>query len=254
MKVYSIGRETGCDIVINDSTDVISRRHATLNVTSSGKMTIIDQSHNGTYVNGIRISQNVPVPVTRKDNVSFAHVARLDWNMVPKTTSPITYVVIALIALLVIASAVVGYNYITSEGDTNGVQADTIAIQQNVVNEAKEVLKTKITEATGLKSGITDTAIADSLGAAIKSAQTVYDNSASTKEEVTTATDNLQRAIDTAKAKQTAPKHKPINKESGKATTNKNDNKKTDGKKTDSTKKSSTKEPEKPKTTSRGDH
>lgn len=254
MKVYSIGRETGCDIVINDSTDVISRRHATLNVTSSGKMTIIDQSHNGTYVNGIRISQNVPVPVTRKDNVSFAHVARLDWNMVPKTTSPITYVVIALIALLVIASAVVGYNYITSDGDTNGVQADTTAIQQKVVNEAKEVLKTKITEATGLKSGITDTAIADSLGAAIKSAQTVYDNSSSTKEEVTTATDNLQRAIDTAKAKQTAPKQKPIKKESGKATTNKNDNKKTDGKNTDSTKKSSTKDPEKPKTTSRGDH
>ena len=41
MKVYSIGREAGCDIVINDRTDVISRRHAVLNVTSTGKMTIV---------------------------------------------------------------------------------------------------------------------------------------------------------------------------------------------------------------------
>lgn len=69
MKVYSIGREHGCDILINDNTDVISRRHAVLNVSPSGKMTIVDQSHNGTYVNGIRISPNVPVPVTRKDNI-----------------------------------------------------------------------------------------------------------------------------------------------------------------------------------------
>ena len=85
MKTYSIGRDLNCDIVINDSTDVISRRHALLNITPSGKMTIIDQSSNGTYVNGIRISQNVPVPVTRKDIVSLAHVAKLDWNQVPKS-------------------------------------------------------------------------------------------------------------------------------------------------------------------------
>lgn len=83
MKALSIGREQGCDIVINDSTDVISRRHAILNISSSGKITIVDQSRNGTYVNGIRISQNVPVPVTRKDIISFAHVAKLDWNAVP---------------------------------------------------------------------------------------------------------------------------------------------------------------------------
>ena len=68
MKVYSIGREEGCDIVIDDNSDVISRRHAVINVTSSGKMTIVDYSHNGTYVNGIRIASNVPVPITRKDN------------------------------------------------------------------------------------------------------------------------------------------------------------------------------------------
>lgn len=83
MKAYSIGREANCDIVIYDSTDVVSRRHAVLNVYPSGKMYIVDQSRNGTYVNGIRITPNVQVPVTRKDIVSFAHVVKLDWNQVP---------------------------------------------------------------------------------------------------------------------------------------------------------------------------
>lgn len=110
MKVYSIGRENGCNIVINDSTDVISRRHAVLNVMPSGKMTIVDQSHNGTYVNGIRISPNVPFPVTRKDNVSFAHVARLDWNLIPKPVSIMQYVIYGLIALAVIAGGIVAYS------------------------------------------------------------------------------------------------------------------------------------------------
>lgn len=102
MKVYSIGREAGCDIVINDHSDVVSRRHAVLNVYASGKMTIVDQSQNGTYVNGIRISSNVPVPVTRKDKVSFAHVARLDWNMVPKSSEFIVRKAAIVVAVLLV--------------------------------------------------------------------------------------------------------------------------------------------------------
>ncbi|MCC8113259.1 MAG: FHA domain-containing protein [Bacteroidales bacterium] len=113
MKVYSIGREGGCDIVIHDNTDVISRRHAVLNVMPSGKMTITDQSQNGTYVNGIRITPNVPVPVTRKDNISLAHVAKLDWNMVPKTTTPLQYAIFALIAIGVLVAAIFIYNAYT---------------------------------------------------------------------------------------------------------------------------------------------
>ncbi|MBQ9677378.1 MAG: FHA domain-containing protein [Prevotella sp.] len=117
MKVYSIGREVGCDIIINDNSDVISRRHATLNVTSSGKMTIVDLSHNGTYVNGIRIAQNVPVPVTRKDNVSFAHVARLDWNLIPNTTGQIVkWAIIGVVALLLIIGGVWGFSALTKGG------------------------------------------------------------------------------------------------------------------------------------------
>ena len=110
MKVYSIGRDAACNIVIDDNTDVISRRHAILNVAPSGKMTIVDQSHNGTYVNGIRISSNVPVPVTRKDNISFAHVARLDWNQIPNTSaSIIRWGIIGVIALALVSGGVWGY-------------------------------------------------------------------------------------------------------------------------------------------------
>lgn len=137
MKTYSIGRDLNCDIVINDSTDVISRRHALLNVTPSGKMTIIDQSSNGTYVNGIRISQNVPVPVTRKDIVSLAHVAKLDWNQVPKSNQWVKYAIIAGVAVLVVLGVIFGVKQMKSDSDNNGgltpditQQVDSTAIKQ----------------------------------------------------------------------------------------------------------------------------
>ena len=195
--------------MINDSTYVISRRHAILNVTSSGKMTSVDQSHNGTYVNGIRISPNVPVPVTRKDNVSFAHVARLDWNMVPKTTSPAMYALMALAALVVIVVGFIGFNYFSSPGNEDVVAADSVSIKQKDVDDAKATLKTKISEAKGLKSAISNNAVADTLGNAIKKAQDIYDNATATKENIVSATDALQKAIDVAKAKQQATVSQP---------------------------------------------
>lgn len=137
MKTYSIGRDLNCDIVINDSTDVISRRHALLNITPSGKMTIIDQSSNGTYVNGIRISQNVPVPVTRKDIVSLAHVAKLDWNQVPKSNQWVKYAIIAGVAVIVVLGVIFGVKHMKSDSDNNvGItpdateQVDSTAIKQ----------------------------------------------------------------------------------------------------------------------------
>lgn len=141
MKVYSIGREAGCDIVINDSTDVISRRHAVLNVAPSGKMTIVDQSHNGTYVNGIRISQNVPVPVTRKDNISFAHVARLDWNLVPNSHATIMrYVLMGFIGVLLIAGVIVGYT--TWTGNKTGGDGKTfVVLNQDSIKQTEDRLR-----------------------------------------------------------------------------------------------------------------
>lgn len=137
MKTYSIGRDVNCNIVINDNTDVISRRHAVLNVDSSGKMTIVDQSRNGTYVNGMRIAENVPVPVTRKDNVSFAHVARLDWNMVPKTYSPLMYVGIALLVALLAVGAYFGIKALNGNGG-DGNEKET----EVVTDTAKSIVLT----------------------------------------------------------------------------------------------------------------
>lgn len=134
MKVYSIGREIGCDIVINDSTDVISRRHAVLNVSPSGKMTIIDQSHNGTYVNGIRISSNVPVPVTRKDTISFAHVAPLNWDQIPNPSSAIyKYVGLGVLAIGLVIGGVLGYGSLkgSSTPETTPAPVDSTVIQKN---------------------------------------------------------------------------------------------------------------------------
>lgn len=148
MKVYSIGREQGCDIVINDPTDVISRRHATLVVSPTGKMTITDLSHNGTYVNGIRISQNVPVPVTRKDSVSFAQIARLDWNLVPKSNIVLKYAAIAAGAIVVVIACVLLFNYCGNDKGGGQVpqQNDTITIDttKKVAPKTEEEIRKEI--------------------------------------------------------------------------------------------------------------
>ena len=138
MKVYSIGRDAACNIVIDDNTDVISRRHAILNVAPSGKMTIVDQSHNGTYVNGIRISSNVPVPVTRKDNISFAHVARLDWNQIPNTSAAIVrWVIIGVVALLLVGGGVGGYIFLSGESTPEGDDPN-IAVVDSIELKAEQ--------------------------------------------------------------------------------------------------------------------
>ena len=139
MKALSIGREQGCDIVINDSTDVISRRHAILNISSSGKITIVDQSRNGTYVNGIRISQNVPVSVTRKDIISFAHVAKLDWNAVPKSNSTMSYIIMGIVGVLVITCGLFAYQYM-KPGDSDSNKGE-VTVTDTIANKKEEVKK-----------------------------------------------------------------------------------------------------------------
>lgn len=101
-KIYTIGRDEGCDIVIHDSTDVISRLHATIRVESNNKIYLTDQSRNGTYINGMKMSSNVEIPVSRKDVVSLAHIYELDWSLVPKQKSKtkIFFLVILLVTLL----------------------------------------------------------------------------------------------------------------------------------------------------------
>ena len=146
MKTYSIGRDPGCDIVINDTTDVISRRHAILNISPSGKMTIVDQSTNGTYINGIKISSNAPVPVTRKDTISFAHVAKLDWGQVPSSNKVAKFVILGTLALVILGCG----SYLVITKDTEGDAHRDEAKSQTYINNT---ISTNTTEVKCLAEG-----------------------------------------------------------------------------------------------------
>lgn len=100
MKIYTIGRDPACDIVYGDIT--ISRQHAVLRVYNTGKMEIIDTSNNGTYINNIRISKNVAVPLRRKDKVLFAKTKLLDWTLIADPLMWIKKGVGAFVGLLVV--------------------------------------------------------------------------------------------------------------------------------------------------------
>lgn len=139
-KVYTIGRDETCDIIITDSSDVVSRVHATLKIVGNGKYTLVDQSRNGTYVNGIRMSANEEIPVTRKDVVSFAHVQDLDWEQVPeykKGKKTITTLIISFIVITALAYSIIRYlDYSPRKGDNAPAEAfltDTIQIRTDTV-------------------------------------------------------------------------------------------------------------------------
>ena len=111
--IYSIGRDPGCDIYLFDDQNLISRNHAVLKVGKGGKYFILDQSMNGTYINGIKITPGVQVPVTRKDVITFAHVAELDWGQVPKSGSSAVKISLITVAVLLLlgAAGYCGYEF-----------------------------------------------------------------------------------------------------------------------------------------------
>lgn len=148
-KIYTIGRDEGCDIVIPDSTNVISRLHATIRIESNDKIYLTDQSRNGTYINGMKMSSNVEIPVSRKDVVSLAHIYTLDWSLIPKqnSKSKILFVIVLLVALLVgTAYLFFGLNH----GDSNEtieqapappptvIKPDAIEVKDTVPVKSKE--------------------------------------------------------------------------------------------------------------------
>ena len=151
-KIYTIGRDEGCDIVIPDSTDVISRLHATIRVESNDKIFITDQSRNGTYVNGMKMSSNVEIPVSRKDVVSFAHIYNLDWSLVPKHKSN-TIKVVAIILLIVALLGLAAFFVFRPENKelpkpkqdtpTQIIKKDTVVVRDTVVVKPKETPKAK---------------------------------------------------------------------------------------------------------------
>lgn len=143
-KVYTIGRDPQSDIVINDSSDVVSRLHATIRVDGS-KMFLIDQSQNGTYVNGMRMSANEEIPITRKDTISFANVAEFDWTLIPDPKkSQIKSIGIVVVSLIAIAAIVFGLLYFKSEKGkkTNEEPKTTITTDStSISNDTKDAIE-----------------------------------------------------------------------------------------------------------------
>lgn len=98
MKIYTIGR--GESNAIHIDNEYVSRQHAFLKVYPSGKMEIIDKSSNGTAINGRKLKPNVPYRVKRKDVVTFAGQAHLDWKEIP---DPLKGYKIAILCFVIIA-------------------------------------------------------------------------------------------------------------------------------------------------------
>ena len=141
-KVYTIGRDLQSDIVLEDDSDVISRLHATIRFDGS-KMYIIDQSQNGTYVNGMRMSANEEVPISRKDTVSFANVAELDWSRLPDPSKArmkkIWIALFSLLALLLIIWAVMHYIRKQEPVTTEETQTETITDYDSGLDDADSI-------------------------------------------------------------------------------------------------------------------
>ncbi|MDR1645998.1 MAG: FHA domain-containing protein [Tannerellaceae bacterium] len=112
-KQYTIGRGEECQIHLQDHTQRVSRRHATLKVNGRGKMFIADHSSNGTFVNGVKIASNVDYPVKRGDTVSFSNAVELDWTLVPKQRSKL--LIGSLIAIVLIAAGIFLFYLLSSK-------------------------------------------------------------------------------------------------------------------------------------------
>lgn len=104
MKKITIGRGRECDIRLDDSTDMVSRRQAVITVTPFGKMTIYDTSSNGTYVNGEKVEKPKGTPVKRGDQINFAHVADLDWDQVKDPYRPMKITTLMVLFVVVVTA------------------------------------------------------------------------------------------------------------------------------------------------------
>lgn len=155
MKSYSIGREESSNIIVNDPSQMVSRHHATLNV-DGRKMTIVDNSSNGTYINGIRITSGTPVPVTRKDVISFAQVAELDWKCVPDESKKN----IGIIAAVIVAILAVGggtYYFLSRDREQKVSKQEGEEAAWTQLGERIEAMKKDVSAIEGDFKAVTDT-------------------------------------------------------------------------------------------------
>lgn len=154
-KIYTIGREENCDIVISDSTDVISRLHATIRVEANDKMFLIDQSRNGTYINGMKMTSNVEIPITRKDVISFAHIHELDWSLIPKPEKNWTKsILIALVCIAAVIGITLAAMTLLDKPKNSGKSGDKTTVADSV---NKDTALTEVEQKTETTVSVSDT-------------------------------------------------------------------------------------------------
>lgn len=180
MKSYSIGRDESCNIVIDDSMKLVSRRHATINV-DGRKITIVDNSTNGTYINGIRITSGIPVPVTRKDVVSFAQVKELDWKTIPDESKKTAWI-IAAVAVAVIAAGLGTYFILTKDKKQEEVRVEEQKVAWTQSGEKIESMKKAVASIADDYKTVSDTLT--SLKASLESKDVSDKKSASKAESI----------------------------------------------------------------------
>lgn len=132
MRKITIGRGRECDVRLDDSTDMVSRRQAVMTVSFFGKMRIYDTSSNGTFVNGERVGKPEGMPVRRGDQVNFAHIADLDWS---KVRDPYRALKMSLCLSLAAVIAVAAVIFIFS-GQQSGNNQE--AVEQSVTETVSE--------------------------------------------------------------------------------------------------------------------
>lgn len=114
--LYTIGRESNSDIILWNEES--SRCHAQIRIDQKGKLWLMDMSTNGTYLNGMRISPNYEVEVSRKDEILFAGVELLDWNQIPKQKNKLLWIILPISIVVLIAIAVVLCCVLIPKGNT----------------------------------------------------------------------------------------------------------------------------------------
>ena len=114
--LYTIGRESNSDIILWNEES--SRCHAQIRIDQKGKLWLMDMSTNSTYLNGMRISPNYEVEVSRKDEILFAGVELLDWNQIPKQKNKLLWIILPISIVVLIAIAVVLCCVLIPKGNT----------------------------------------------------------------------------------------------------------------------------------------
>ena len=137
-RISTIGRDPQCDIIIQDMTDVVSRVHAVLKLEPNGKMFIKDQSKNGTYINGMRVTPNVEIPISRKDSISFANVRELDWSVIPnpmkKKVTILSFTSLGLVVAGLLTWIILGTDIFKPETQVI-IQTDSITVPGDTVRD-----------------------------------------------------------------------------------------------------------------------